>query len=532
MDIFFHSYFALFLIISIGLLLGRIKFKGISLDISAVIFVALVFGHFGVILPKEVQTIGLILFIYSIGIQAGPGFFDAFRRDGLKMSLVAIIIVATGAIASIAASLIFSMDINSTLGIFAGALTSAPGLAAAIEASGSELVSIAYGVSYPFGVIGVILMINFLPKLMKINIKDAEKKYLEHQKTLHPELMHKHFLVKNPNIFGKTIHQLKIRQITNANISRIKHNGIATVCTKDMILHENDIIRAVGTTDSLEKLSLFVGPETDEQTNLDKKSEVKWVLVTNKEVVNKTLAQLNIFESFDATVTRIRRADIDLTPHGNSSIKFGDRLLIATRGNLDAVAKVFGNEQKKLDETDFFPISLGIVLGVLLGIMPIYLPGGIEFKLGLTGGVLAVTLILSRIGKTGPILWNVSSTTNQALRKIGLLFFLSVIGTQAGQNLLSSIQSQGIQFLLIGIAVTIIPMIVGALVGSSIYKINFLSLMGLLTGGMTSTPGLSAASSLTESDAPTLAYATVYPIAMVSLIIFVKIIYWVLTILA
>ncbi|MCK5538743.1 MAG: transporter, partial [Bacteroidales bacterium] len=382
MELLTHSYFALFLIISIGLLFGKVKIKGISLDISAVIFVALFFGHYGVIIPKEIQTIGLILFIYSIGIQAGPGFFDAFKQEGLKMSLLAIIIVVTGALTTLVSSLIFSIDSTSAVGIFAGALTSAPGLAAGIEATGSELVSIAYGVSYPFGVIGVILMMNFLPRILKINVKKAEQDYNEQQKMLHPELTHKHFIVKNINVYNKTINQLKIRQITGVNISRIKHDGISLVCSKDIILYENDIIRAVGTTESLEKLSILIGPETEEQITLDKKSEVKWVIVTNKEVVNKTLSQLNVFESFDATITRIRRAGIDLTPWGSSTIKFGDKLLIATRGNLKAVTTLFGNEQKKLNETDFLPISIGIVLGVLVGIIPIPFPGGIQFKLG------------------------------------------------------------------------------------------------------------------------------------------------------
>jgi putative transport protein len=527
MELLTHSYFALFLITSLGLILGKVTIRGISLDVSAVIFVALVFGHFGIVIPKEIQTIGLILFIYSIGIQSGPVFFDAFKKDGVKMALLATIIVVAGAIVVVIGKQIFQLDDISAIGIYAGAATSAPALAAGIEATGSELVSIAYGVTYPFGVIGVIVLVNLMPRLLKMDIKKAEIEYKLEQKEVYPELMHKHFLVKNPNVFGKSIFNLKIRQISSANVSRIKHNGLASICTKESVLFENDIIRAVGTPEALEKLSILIGPETQEQIILDKKSDVKWILVSNKEVVNKTLAQLNIFENFDATVTRIRRAGIDLTPSGNSKIKFGDRLLIATKGSLPAISKLFGDEEKKLNETDFLPISLGIVIGVLVGIIPISFPGGLVFTFGLTGGVLIASLVLSRIGKTGPILWSTSGTTVQTFRKLGLVFFLASIGTNAGQTLLESIQKQGVEFLILGLFVTIIPMLIGIYFAKYVLKFNFLTLLGVITGGVTSTPGFSAASSLTESEAPTLAYATIYPIAMVIKIIMVKVLVFV-----
>lgn len=518
-----HTYFSLFLIIVIGILVGRIKIKGVSLDVSAVIFVAIVFGHFGIIIPAEIQAIGLILFIYSIGIQAGPGFFDSFKSQGVKWSILAGAIVFTGFLVILASYYLFDLEAIAAIGIYTGALTSAPGLAAGIEASGSELVSIGYGIIYPIGVIGVILTINLLPRILKINITNAEKAYEQLQHEVHPELLRKHFKVENPNVFGKNLLELKVREICGANISRIKQNGVSHLCTTDTVFHSGDIIRAVGTAESLEKVKLLFGNETTEEINLEKKAEVRWVLVTNKSMVNKTLGQLNIFETYDATITRVRRAGLEITPKGSTSIRFGDKLLIASRGNFNSVSELFGNEEKKLNESDFLPVALGIIIGIIIGQIPLTLPGGVDFKLGITGGVLLSALTLSNLGKTGPVLWNVSGAANMLIRKIGLLFFLSAIGTHAGQSFVASLGNFGWEAIVTGIFVAIIPMVVAVLLNKWWLKVDFLTLLGLITGGMTSTPGLSAASSITESDAPTVAYATVYPVAMVSLIVFVKI---------
>ncbi len=523
LELLSHSYFSLFLIIFVGILFGKIKIAGVSLDISAVIFVALVFGHYGVVIPKEFQTMGLILFIYSIGIQAGPGFFDAFKSKGLKMSALAIILIFSGALTTLIAGFLLHINGTDSVGIFTGALTSTPGLAAAIESSKSELASIGYGIAYPFGVVGVILFVNFIPKILKIDLKKEEEAYKEELKSQFPELYHRHFRVRNSNIFGKNLNDLNIRRMTGANISRIKKGDFAFVATQDTVLQENDVVRAVGTKEALDKIQFLLGPICDEKINLEKQSEVRWILVSNKAIMNKSLAQLNLFENFDATITRIHRSGMELTPNGSSVLKFGDKVLVASRGNMNSMAKLLGNEAKKLNEADFLSISLGIVIGILLGIVPISLPGGVEFKLGITGGVLLTSLILSRIGKTGKIIWNISGSTNQTLRKIGLLFFLAAIGTHAGQHLVDTLKDNGLNYLVAGALITLIPMFVTVILGKYWFKINFLSLLGLITGGMTSTPGLSAVSSVTESDAPTIAYATVYPIAMVSLIIFVKI---------
>jgi len=520
MAILSSEYFILFLIITIGILIGKIKVFGITLDSSAVIFIALLFGHYGFGVPDIFQQIGLIFFIYSIGIQAGPGFFETFQKKGFLLIVIAATIVITGGLITFVAAYSFEIDLKLAVGLFTGALTSTPGLAAAIESSNSPLASIGYGIAYPFGVIGVIVFVRLAPKIFRFDVRKAEKEYEQDIAEDHPEIISKNFIVGNDNILNKTIGSLEIRSMTGANISRIVHDGIAFVPDADSVLQKGDLIKAVGIAQSLRKIELLVGKETKEEIPRSGEFDVQWILVTNKKVVRKTLGELNLFNTYNATVTRIRRSGIDITPNAGSHIRFGDKLMVASsKESMPTVIKLFGNNVKMLNEADFLPISAGIVIGVLLGILDIPIPGGGIFNLGLSGGVLISGLILSRIGKTGPIIWNVSGPANQLLRQIGLLFFLAAVGTQAGETLLETVKANGLTLILVGVVLTILPMIISAVIGVFVFKINILSVFGTLVGGMTSTPGLSAVDSMTDSNAPSIAYATVYPFALVIMII-------------
>ncbi len=516
-----QGYFALFLIISLGIILGHIKIKGISLDLSAVIFVALLFGHFGVTIPNSFQKIGLLLFIFTIGIQAGPGFFEAFRKQGLQLIITAVALVIIGALTTFVLGLAFNLDFNIAVGLFTGALTSTPGLAVATEISDSPLASIGYGIAYPFGVIGVILFTHLLPKILKVNPKEEERKYEEQIQVDNPELFNQNFLVENANTFGKTIGELHIRKMTKANISRVLHKGLAIVPNKDTILHLGDKIKAIGTKEALERIKILIGKTIPDVMPLDTKHyDTRWVLVTNEDVVNKSLAQLNLWSIYNATVTRIRRSGIELLPTPNRRLRFGDRLMIACdKKNISHLIKLMGNEDKKLSETNFLPIALGIILGVLLGKIDIPIWGNLNFNLGITGGVLVASLILSRIGKTGPIIWAMPDTGNRLLRQFGLLLFLAVVGTKAGVHFSSTLAEYGIKLFVIGGIITIIPMFTSFIIGRFVFKLNLFTLLGVITGGMTSTPGLAAVGPMTNCDAPYVAYTTVYPIALVAVII-------------
>jgi putative transport protein len=520
-----QSSFALFFIVTLGLILGNFQFKGISLDVSAVLFVALLFGHLGIVIPDDFQKIGLLLFIFTIGIQAGPGFFESYRRYGLKLNIMALIVIFTGFVVTIVCAEIFHIDLNLATGLFTGALTSTPGLAAALEASKSTLASIGYGIAYPFGVLGIILFIKLIPKILRVDTTAVEKEYLQETQVDYPPIFNRNFTVENINIDGKTIAQLDIRHMTNANISRVMHNNVATTPNSKTILHLGDVIKAVGDDTALDRIQFLIGKPTQQEIPLSEGYDVQWILVTNKKVVNQTLAELNLLAHYNATVTRIRRSEIDIAPKMESRIRFGDRLMVAAdKENLQRIAVLLGNKDKRLSETDFLPIALGIIIGIIIGKLQIPFIAGITIRPGNTGGVLAAALIMSRLGKTGPIIWSLSGPANQLIRQIGILFFLAAVGTEAGVHLKSALLEQGAELFLIGIVISLTSMTVGILVGRYLFKINFLTLLGVITGGMTSTPGLAAAKSITDTNAPEVAYATVYPIALVGKIVICRLI--------
>uniref|UniRef100_UPI003217C015 aspartate:alanine exchanger family transporter n=1 Tax=uncultured Draconibacterium sp. TaxID=1573823 RepID=UPI003217C015 len=524
MELLTNSYFALFLIVALGFIVGRIKVFGLSLDVSAVIFVALVFGHYGIVIPLDFQYLGLVLFIFTIGIQAGPGFFESFKKEGRQLASFASLLILIAGIVTVVIISVFRIDTNIAVGLLTGALTSTPGLAAAIDYTGSPLASIGYGVGYPFGVIGVILFIRFLPKILGTSVKQAEDDYSSKLKEEFPEILRRNFIVENENVIGKSIGELRIRFMTKAVVSRVVHNGKAITPTPGLVLHKGDLIKAVGTEEALHNVELLIGPVTDEEIALDPKYDVRSVLVTNKEVVNITVGKLNLLHTYNATITRIRRSGINISPSPNSKLQFGDKLVIASsKANMEMVAKIFGDDQKRLSDTDILPVALGIILGVLVGKISINL-GSFSFSAGLTGGVLIVALVLSRIGKTGPVLWTMTGAANQLVRQLGLILFLAAVGTGAGAKIVETFNEYGIELFLYGAALTILPMLIAGLAGKLIFKMNILSLMGALSGSMTSTPGLAAADSMTDTNAHSIAYATVYPVAMVLLIVFVQLI--------
>lgn len=524
-DLLRSSYFSLFLIVALGFMLGRIKIKGLSLDVSAVIFIALLFGHFGVIIPKELGNFGLVLFIFTIGIQAGPGFFDSFRSKGKTLILITMLIICSACLTAVGLKYAFDIDTPSVVGLIAGALTSTPGLAVAIDSTHSPLASIAYGIAYPFGVIGVIFFIKLLPKIMRVDL-DKEARRLEiERRGQFPELTTCIYRITNAHVFGRSLMQINARAMTGAVISRLKHKEEISIPTAHTVLHEEDYIQAVGSEESLNQLAVLVGEREEGELPLDKTQEIESLLLTKKDMINKQLGDLNLQKNFGCTVTRVRRSGIDLSPSPDLALKFGDKLMVVgEKEGLKGVARLLGNNVKKLSDTDFFPIAMGIVLGVLFGKINISFSESLSFSPGLTGGVLMVALLLSAIGKTGPIIWSMSAPANQLLRQLGLLLFLAEVGTSAGKNLVSTFQESGLLMFGVGAAITLVPMVIATIVGRLVFKISPIDLLGTITGGMTSTPGLAAADSMVDSNIPSVAYATVYPIAMVFLILFIQVI--------
>ncbi|MEH0156828.1 TrkA C-terminal domain-containing protein [Limibacter armeniacum] len=527
------DYVALFLIIGVGILLGNLEFKGISFGSSAVIFVAMFYGYYlnahGVDsfeMPTIINKIGLVLFIFTIGMQAGPSFFETFKSQGAKLIVLAVLAVVTGSVCTYILSIAFDVDFKISVGLLTGALTSTPGLAAAIDASKSPLASIGYGIAYPFGVVGVILFVKFIPKVFGVKIAAAEKEYAESSSTNIPPVINKNFIITNANVDGKTLKEMDVRFMTKANISRIMRPDQESIPpTAETKLHLGDLVKAVGTEEALKKVEILLGHTTEQEIPRSGQHEIRWYVVSRRDIVSKSLGELDLINNYFATVTRVRRAGVDLPARPAVKLRFGDKLLISsTKGNVGGLSELFGDSLKTVETTSFLPVALGIVIGVLVGKVAIPVPGGTTFSLGLTGGVLMAALILSRLGKTGPIIWNLPGSGNQLLRQFGLLLFLTPVGLGAGTKIVATVQEYGLSLFGIGALITLIPMIVVVIVGRLFLKVNFLSILGALTGGMTSTPGLSAVDSMTESEAPQVAYAAVYSFALVAIIICAQVI--------
>lgn len=528
MDIILTPYFALFLIIILGFLFGGIKIKGIGLDISAVLFVAMVFGYYGLEMPPEFKYIGLVLFIFTIGFTAGPSFFETFKKDGKKLVILTGIIVLSGAIMSVLCAKLFGFGKDLAGGLFTGAITSTPGLAALSELSDVEDAVIGYGIAYPFGVIGVVLFSKIFPRLFGFNIKKSEQDFNDELNEKFPKVVNRNYIVENPLIIGKTISETSFRQVTEANISRILQNGSAFTPSSDTVLHSGSVIKAVGTEDSLRKVQELIGKPTEYGIALNQNYDVRFIIVTNNKVLNKTVNELHLQSKYNIIVTRIRRSGVDFSATSNIKLQFGDKIKVAgTKEDIKKVTEVLGDDISKLHESNYLPVALGIVLGVLLGKLSVNI-GGFDLSLGLTGGVMAMAIVLSRVRKVGPLVFSLTTSANKILRQIGLILFLTSVGTEAGSNIVSTLKVDGLNMLFSGMAITMIPMIIGVLVAKYLLKMDVLQLLGGITGGMTSTPGLAAASSMTKTNAPGIAYATIYPIAMVLVIICVQLIFMIM----
>ncbi|PLX10971.1 MAG: transporter [Marinilabiliales bacterium] len=525
MNLLHSDYIILFLLTSIGVIVGKVKIKGISLDTSAIFFVALIFGYFGFTIPAIIQQIGLIFFMYSIGIQAGPGFFESFKKQGKSFLLLAIILSFSGGLLTVALSKIFNIDILLASGLFMGSLTSASSLAVTIENTQSILPSVGFGIAFPFGVIGVVLLTRLSPKIFGIDIKKEEEDHLNDIEMDYPKIFTKNFILENPNAFDKTIGELNLRSQTNTNISRVYQKYAMINPKASTVLRKGDFLRASGTKDDLKRLEQLIGKETNIKLPVNRKYTYKHFIVTNNKIINKPLGQLTLLQMLNITITTIRRSGIEITPNVNSKLRFGDRINVAgPEENMSKIKSYFGDEKSRLDELDFLPILLGILIGILIGLIKIPVSEKVSIGIGLTGGVLISAVILSRIGKTGTVIWNISGPSNQFLRKLGLIFFLSGVGLDAGSKVMSAISNNGFNLFIMAVLITIIPMMITIIIGKHVLKLNFLRLLGALTGSMTSTPALSAIEPLTKTNAPQVAYATIYPLALILIIIISQII--------
>ncbi|MCE9610728.1 MAG: putative transporter [Chthoniobacter sp.] len=516
-----------------GLALGHIKIRGIQLGVAGVLFAGIVFGHFHLTLTPEtlgfVRDFGLILFVYTIGIQVGPGFLTSLRRQGLPLNSLAVGIVLCGAALTVACAWLLHIDMAAAVGIFAGATTNTPALGAvqealkqlpAIDPVRASLPALGYAVAYPFGIIGIILSMVLIRMLLRIDPAAEAKAFATEQETGTEPLLRMNVRVCNRNLNGLRLHEIPGKDTLGVVVSRVKYLGEdeVSVANAETVLHEGDLLLAVGTGRNLHEFCLIVGQESREDL-METPGPVAFerFVVTRKEILGKTIRELELTQRYGVTVTRVLRSEVAMTAVPNLTLQFGDALrVVGKAADIARVGPVLGNSVKELNRTSFIAMFIGIGLGVLLGIHPFALPGlPMPVRLGLAGGPLLVAIVLSRLGRIGTLLWYMPLNANLALRELGITLFLACAGLKAGEHFFAILFSgQGPLWMACGAIITLVPLLLGAFVGRFLLKENFINLCGLLSGSMTDPPALAFANAINNSDAPSVAYATVYPLTM------------------
>jgi putative transport protein len=531
----------LMLVAVVGLCLAGIKVKGVGIGIAGVLFAGIIAGHFGMGIEKEilefVREFGLILFVFTIGLQLGPGFFASLRRQGLKLNVMAAAVVLMGVGISIVIARLAGVDFIAALGLLSGATTNTPSLGATqqmlktmpVEFSDKAgLPALAYAVAYPGGVFGIIAVLLLLRGIFRINPeKEAEQFRAEQRHNIEPP-MPMNMVVENANVENLPIGKLPGRE-GGVVVSRIKRAGSRTVETanEQTVLHKGDIILAVGTRKALEQFRVVIGRISE--INLAKVPgpvDTRKFVVTHKQVLGKSLEELDLDDLYGVAVTRVTRADIEMTAVPSLRLQFGDMVqVVGEEAAMNKVSQVLGNCVRTLGETNFIPIFVGIAMGVIVGMLPISIPNmPVPVRLGIAGGPLILAIILSRIGRIGPMLWYMPANANIAFRELGIVLFLACVGLKAGEKFFGTVLTdEGLHWLLGGFAVTVIPILIVGLVARMVFKLNFTVISGLLAGSMTDPPALAFANAVSRSDAPSVAYATVYPLTMLLRIVSVQV---------
>jgi len=521
---------ALLAIMTIGWWIGNQQVRGLSLGSAGVLFVALVFGHFGMSVPREIMDFGLILFVYAVGLQAGPRFFRAFRRQGIQYLIIALVTVLAGAAATVAIALVMDLPAALAAGLFTGALTNTPALAAATDVierilpGQSANAAAGYGIAYPYSMISVVVLVQVLPRLLRRDLRSEEQRWQAEQAADTPPLSVRKFILTNPNCSGKRISQVVPRSGNPATVSRIRRGNRVFPVTADIALEQGDIIMVVGEAAQLEQLRILFGEETSAAMDIGPGIVSVDLEVTEPALTGKTLAQLRVSERHSVVVTRLRRAGVEIVPTGAMSLDMGDSIrVVGERAAVDAFATLVRGSSQKAEETNMVPFLAGIVLGIILGSITIELGDGLSLKLGMAGGVFVVSLVVGHIGRIGRLRLYVPVAARNLVRELGLALFLAGAGANAGSRIMPIIQERGPSLLLAGAVITTVSVVVGLLVMLWMYRMNTLSTMGALCACMTNPPGLAAANGQTETNMPMLAYASVYPGALILKIILAQI---------
>ncbi|HBG41605.1 MAG TPA: putative transporter [Porphyromonadaceae bacterium] len=527
-----HSILILALVISSGLLLGKIKVFGISLGSTWILFFGIFLGHFGLQLEHEVlhfmKEFGLILFVYSIGMQVGPSFFSSFKEGGITLNLLATGVVFCGVITAYIIHLITDVPIVTMVGILSGAVTNTPGLGAAeqtfydITGATDDSIATAYAVAYPLGVVGIILMLIFFRYIFKINIDKEASDLDDRNDSKMIEAQRFSLQVNNPAIFGKKICDIKRlieREFVISRVLRVE-TGMLTVPQNMTPLYENDRVLVVSNLKNINMIEALIGPRIEmdksEWNKFDSQLVSRRIAITKAEINGRSLGDLKLRNLYGINITRVNRAGVDLLADSRLQLQLGDRVtVVGAEEDIVNVQKFLGDSLKRLREPNLISIFIGIALGVFFGSIPFMIPGIPQpVKLGLAGGPLIVAILISKFGPRLKMVTYTTMSANLMLREIGIAIFLACVGLGAGEGFVDTLMNGGYQWIGYGIIITIVPLLIMGVLGRKIFKINYLTLMGVLSGSMTDPPALSYANSIAGNDVPAVSYATVYPLTM------------------
>ncbi|MFT4902136.1 MAG: putative transport protein [Lentimonas sp.] len=522
---------ALFAIIASGLLLGNLTIKGINLGSSGVLFTALLAGHLGYVIPSGVGTLGLVLFVYCVGIGAGGRFFASVAREGSTLAKLALIIVASGGCITWAGAQLLDLPADLAIGIFAGALTSTPALAAATEglAGHSSGVSIGYGIAYPFGVIGVVLFVQLLPRLLKHDLEaiaathEADDASEDRVVTVLVELT-------NQNLIGKKIADAGITNFNACQVSRIMKADQLVPLSYDDVFSQGQLLLLVGRSKETAIAIDYLGKRSDRHLLKDVENERQQLLVTNRKIAGKTLRSLAPLKDHGVVITRITRLGVTFVPNASTIIEQNDQLTAVGRTeSLKGFALAVGHRSNAIDATDLLSLSAGLTLGIIVGLIPIGLPGSSPITLGLAGGPLLVALLLGHFGRVGRIVGHIPRPTRLLLQELGLVFFLANAGVRGGVSMVATLQEYGPMLFGLGVLVSSVPLMLAWPIARKLFKLDPLQSLGGICGGMTSTPALGAITAKTDSQVPVISYVSAYPVALIVMILLAKVLIGLLT---
>lgn len=528
-----HSVLLFALVIAVGIALGKIKFFGISLGITFVLFVGILLGHFGFSINHEVlhfmKEFGLILFVYSVGLQVGPGFFSSFKKGGIRLNVLASGIVFIGVLITIILHFVTGIPMQTMVGILSGAVTNTPGLGAAqqayydVKGVSDPTIAMGYAVAYPLAVVGIIFSIIGIKYFFRIKFEkeNEDLKSVSDQKGGSVTLVS--LEVKNPALFNKNIYSISQLIDKKFIVSRVLHDQTEKIeiASSRTVLNEGDKIFVATVPENIDSITAFIGQtidmSQDEWNILDKQLVSRRILITKHSINGKSVGQLNLRANFGINITRVNRSGVDLIAQPNLQLQIGDRVTVVGEENaIKSVEALLGNQLKRLNEPNLIPIFVGIFLGVLLGSIPIAFPGIPQpVKLGLAGGPLIVAILMSVFGPKYKLVTYTTMSANLMLREIGICFFLACVGLGAGENFIDTIVNDGgLRWVGLGVIITVIPLLVIGIIGRGIYKINYFTLMGLMAGSMTDPPALAYSNATAGNDAPAVSYASVYPLTM------------------